>query len=688
VLYLEELAFVGIGRFVDEQIIPISELRNFTELGADNKNTNSSSGSGKTTVFNSLDYLLGINDLPTTVLQSRLTKTGMRVRGKFKWDDVPLEITRSKSGLKIDINSGETVIEGSNALAEEKLDEILGMSRDLFRKILHKRQKEGGFFMDFTPKKTHSFLSDCMKLGEFTKKAKKVDDKITTISENMDQSASELLVAGANLRATQDAMLSLGLPPVKEITKEMILELKEKYDRSGIRFKDVESRIQQAEQEQAKSRPSTNVIPYDGRNRESLESRRKEIEAKSRSLLLEEQDRQTQIRSRISEKSIERSKIVFKIQQGTTAKGNATKLVGEIKQIRDSKCPTCEQAWHTESSKVTEQSKLSELAKHKEAIVESMQAAERQDVLNVELSVLQEQLAPMENHQLSSLNEELLEITKLLAEEKQKEKSWIDSSNYANRILMADFDAKSAALRLQHALEIGQVRGQLDIDRRSFELAVGSLKAYEEASARYEATKNSLKIKEENFTKQKLAAEIAVAGFEKELLLAEEVRKAIKMYVSYSFDGALETIGENATKIIACIPNMRCATIRFEGTKETQDGKIKEEVNAIIDMDGEIGIPIKSLSGGERTAVDLAVDLAVIDFIESKTGKGINIFNLDEPFSGLGSVEIEMVLEVLKNSNTNKKIIIVDHNPEVKQMVHDRIIVVRDGLTSRIEKAA
>src|ERR1019366_775840 len=104
-------------------------------------------------------------------------------------------------------------------------------------------------------------------------------------------------------------------------------------------------------------------------------------------------------------------------------------------------------------------------------------------------------------------------------------------------------------------------------------------------------------------------------------------------------------------------------------------------------MDGEVGIPIKSLSGGERSAVDLSVDLAVIDFIEAKSAKGMNIFILDEPFTGLGTVEIEMALEVLKNSNTNKKIIIVDHNPEVKQMVQDKIVVVRNGLTSSIERS-
>jgi DNA repair exonuclease SbcCD ATPase subunit len=165
---------------------------------------------------------------------------------------------------------------------------------------------------------------------------------------------------------------------------------------------------------------------------------------------------------------------------------------------------------------------------------------------------------------------------------------------------------------------------------------------------------------------------------------ALETKRAIKTYVSFSFNEALDAIGDKATKIIRCIPNTKNATIEFEGTKETQKGTVKEEVNAVISVDGELGVPIKSLSGGERSSTDLAVDLAVIDYIESKTGKGLNLFILDEPFTGLGTVEIEMALEVLKNANINKKLFIVDHNAEVKQMVQDRLIVVRDGLTSKV----
>ena len=128
------------------------------------------------------------------------------------------------------------------------------------------------------------------------------------------------------------------------------------------------------------------------------------------------------------------------------------------------------------------------------------------------------------------------------------------------------------------------------------------------------------------------------------------------------------------------------STVRLVGTKETKDGKVKEEVNAVIDSDGEESIPMKSFSGGEESAIDLAVDLAVIDFVENRANKGIDIFILDEPFTGLDSVNIEQILEVLKNANINKKLMIVDHNPIIAEFMSDKIKVVRTGATSVIEQ--
>ena len=149
----------------------------------------------------------------------------------------------------------------------------------------------------------------------------------------------------------------------------------------------------------------------------------------------------------------------------------------------------------------------------------------------------------------------------------------------------------------------------------------------------------------------------------------------IKTYTLQIFQETLENIGETATEILGHLHNMSNASIYFEGCKETKSGSIKDEVNAVISKDGSCNVPIKTLSGGERTVVDLAVDLAVIDVIENKAGKGANFFIIDEPFDGLDSEGKEQYLELLQTLNSNKQIILVDHSSELKQMISDVITI-------------
>jgi ABC-type multidrug transport system ATPase subunit len=101
-------------------------------------------------------------------------------------------------------------------------------------------------------------------------------------------------------------------------------------------------------------------------------------------------------------------------------------------------------------------------------------------------------------------------------------------------------------------------------------------------------------------------------------------------------------------------------------------------------MDGEIGISLKSISGGEGSSADLAVDLSVVKFIGEQTGKGINVMLLDEFTNGLDTVCIQDTIEMLKNFSIDKKLLLIEHNPIVAQSFENKITVVRDGLTSKI----
>lgn len=681
-LELLELMFKNIGRFVDEQTILFSQVGDFVQVDALNKNTGGSSGSGKTTVFNALDYLLGLNDTPATVLQSRFTKEKLAVTGKFLYQGKPLTITRAAGKIRVEIDGDVT--EGNNALAEEKVDTILGMPRTLFRKILHKRQKEGGFFIDMTASEKHDFLTDALNLSEIRKKSQKIDDSIKFLLSTKTKYQNELANYKAGLDATLEAILALGLPPVQDMHNQAIIDLKTKADLADTAAKAVIAKHGIERQALQAERPSVEQTPFDRTLWDQYDAERKTFERQLSDLLQAEKDRVQSVKNEIVKHNTELQSVTYKLAQAGAAKDEAVKIAEQIKKIRACECPTCAQIWNTPEAKAQEQKLMTQLGGLKEIITSATTYKARQAELYATIEGLKPLLQSVAHPDILNINEAISNRSSLILAEKAKYDAHTKSQNSIASTAMQGFYDKEQLLANRHRVELEQAHGSYDVNRRALDIAVSKLKAYEEAKARHDQTANALNKKQEDLTKSILECNLKFETTLKELVLAEEAKKAIKMYISYSFDGALEEISAKATEIIRCIPNMSNATIQFEGTKETKEGKVKEEVNAIIGMDGEIGVPIKSLSGGERSAVDLAVDLAVIDFIESKSAKGMNVFILDEPFTGLGTVEIEMALEVLKNSNTNKKIIIVDHNPEVKQMVQSRIVVEREGTTSKL----
>jgi DNA repair exonuclease SbcCD ATPase subunit len=339
-----------------------------------------------------------------------------------------------------------------------------------------------------------------------------------------------------------------------------------------------------------------------------------------------------------------------------------------------------------EKSKQTEADNIEKLRNFKGMIVEGDHAKESLKSLKQKIEDITPYTQVMVTDEVKALENRYSELMEKISEERNREVNFNQATFYLNNVVLKDFSEKQKELRNRHVIEQEQARGQANLDRMVYETAENSFKTYEESKARYDEILVSL-------TEQKTNTAFRIGNLletNKELslklLYTEEAKRALKSFTSCSFDDALSEISDMATRIIRNIPNMANSTIQLEGVKETKEGKLKEEVNAVISSDGEIGIPIKSLSGGERSAVDLAIDLAIINMLEQRTGRGANIFILDEPFTGLDSVSIEMTLEMLKNSNINKKLILVDHNPEVKQMIDDKITVIRDGSSSRIEQ--
>src|SRR5690606_34259781 len=121
-IVLHNYSFQNIRSFTTKQTINLDERSKLIQIDGENKNTGGSSGSGKSTALIAIDYLFGLSDLPSTVLQSWLTKDEMVVEAHLTINKTKTFIRRSKKkGLLLQY--GEAEFQGS--LAEEKLQEII-----------------------------------------------------------------------------------------------------------------------------------------------------------------------------------------------------------------------------------------------------------------------------------------------------------------------------------------------------------------------------------------------------------------------------------------------------------------------------------------------------------------------------------------------------------------------------------
>lgn len=725
----KKLKFKSVGRFVDEQTLDFTTLGSFIQVDAKNNNTGGSSGSGKTTLFRVLEYNLGLNDLSTSLLQSRLTKDAIATLGEYDWDGTPVIIERNKSKLSITI--GDQVITGSSKITEEKLDEILGMPRDLFRKILHKRQGEGGFFLDMGPSDVHKFLTSCLKLEEEQKKITKLDEilKSRFVQENNVKSEVESNKTG--LEASKNALGSLGECPKPSFNADYIETLKLAHTAASDLYSASKLEYETEKAELEKSRPTVSVSPFDRSAIEYSESALKEITKKTSALEAAELSRQSEVKNKISSIQVEisnlqkneqsrqsdaRSKVAANrlevnkasniANQGDQAKEAAKRLAIELNKIRTAICPTCEQGWLTDSIKIKETEMLKTLEGYRRTVLAAAEALKTVAKLNEEYAALISESTPKALPEIDALDAKINELkinssprnipeiqelknqyvseNKQLEFFRQQEKEHQAKENVKNQDILVEFAKKQSALSHKHE---AKVRSLWDLERKSltdYEMALVKQNLFKEESDRYLCSLDK-------FNKQIGHYEMVVgqktselASIQEELEILEESKKAIKSHLSCSFDDALESIGDKATRLIRLIPNMSNATIQFEGLKETGTGKIKEEVTCLVSMDGEIGVPLKSLSGGERSSCDMCVDLSIIKFIEETTSKGIGMYIIDEGFNGLDTTCIQDALEMLREYSVDKKLFLVEHNPIVSESIENRILVVRDGLTSKI----
>jgi DNA repair exonuclease SbcCD ATPase subunit len=671
------------------QTIDFSVKQKLLQFDGKNENTGGSSGSGKSTVFNALDLLLGVSDLPISSLQSRLTKSGYYVSGDFEIDGVPVTITRSKKDGLIVKTPSET-IEGNVKLGEEKIDQLIKIPRKIFGKMIHKRQKSQGFFLTMTAKESYRFLIDCLDLHEWDEKADKIGEDTKLKEQQLKALEVGIEADSGNIESLKSVLNGIVKPASididnynnnSEIQEAVISSCCERITQLNMDMKKDVLAIETERDSKLPPMPEIDqAFELTSLQNELVKITQEEALKKSEVDLSSIDAKIKSINSKVTEVS-------YKERDVKAIAFEITELKQQKTHIEEATCPTCSQEWKGDTAEfklktldTSIKEKTKQILEHKalldnlprlQQLVEQLEEDKRQANLKLQdistiyallRSEISNKINNLENIKKQAITEWTNKKLEITLEYKQK---ILDSEkNFMNLIGVAQ-EAKQMAQNILKDIQ------------NTVASYNASLSTYEKSSA---STVQLIEIK----TKDIKNKQNILASLRREVIVATESQRLIKSYTMQVFQDTLNMIGSLSTEILNAVPTMTNATVFFDNCRETKQGRLKDEINCIINLDGENDISIKTLSGGEGTAVELAVDLAVVEILESQTGVGASWLVLDEPMNGMDDLGCEAFVEVVKQIGLKKQVIIVEHRDSVKELMEETITIKRSGEKSEI----
>jgi DNA repair exonuclease SbcCD ATPase subunit len=151
---------------------------------------------------------------------------------------------------------------------------------------------------------------------------------------------------------------------------------------------------------------------------------------------------------------------------------------------------------------------------------------------------------------------------------------------------------------------------------------------------------------------------------------------------AYIMDSVVDTFNSKVGEYVSATwPN---ATYSLQAFKENKDKSVKAKFSESLVIDGK-NCSIGSISGGELTALSLAVDFALFDTVSSMFGIDCNIMIFDEPFTGVDNLGKEVIMETIRKMSESRQVFVVDHGAEIKA-IFDNVINIekRNGTSSLV----
>lgn len=665
---IKGIKFKAFRSFRDQQSLEDLPDHGLYGIKGFNNNTGGSSGSGKTSFHIPITYAFGIAPYSATELQSWDTEEKMQVELHLDTYKGPAILKRGKE-FSLTLNG--IPVQGSAKAVEQAIRDLIGMDPELLEALTFRKQQSRGRFLSMTDSVKKEFLSKLLGL-----------EQIEPLIAEAIKKANNSQIEAAQNKGMVDVMLPDLIEPQEptlDSTKTIQNTITFLNDAITSKTVTVSSLSNEIALVQSKLGPIRNRVFTDTETTSSELDRLQKLldscnqHCKNKDLELAEKAKVIKEEISFQEKGLASIQKEANKLSGFEAKRD--QLTALIAGLESQKCPTCDQSWLTKEdllNKAKEDLRIVNIG-----IEASTYAKNAISSTTSQLQELKTSLATMNNQ-----NEDLIKLKEIKTELLQKieaEKSRIKESNYQKTIAFSQLKEK----------EIKEIERELDptlekyntlkraISELSNELRVSHselaniekmnklhLQNYEDAKSRYNDLKRRIDIHQALYEKaDKLYKEEA------------DFAALLKSFLGAIFEEVLVEIANETNEMLRHIPNVATTVIQFSTENVTGKGTIRQEIKPVVLKNG-VQVPLLSgLSGGQLTAVDLAVDLAIGKVAGRRVGITPNWLVLDECLDGLGVVEKESCLELLKLASRDRFIMVIDHASEAKE-AFDRFILI------------
>ncbi len=570
-----------------------------------NKTTTGSSGSGKTNFHYAISYALGYCPVPSTQLQSWLTKDPMQVEMGLS---TPAGKVVIKRGEETSINIDGARFEGAK-IVESKLREIIGLPVNLIEALTFRQQKMPGRFLSMTDGEKKDFL--CTLLG-----LEDIENQIELANKKASESLKEW-TEYSTISSTLRSQISIPKVPVLKNTNDLQDKARELSQYYSQYIKDLD-----------RLKPKAVVAPEAAKlivMRDDLLSTSNSISVHIESLRLFAKELDFKITPLLSE---------IKNRQENIRELEKVRLA--IRAIEEAVCPTCNQQVLNEENLAT--LKISE----KKALdYESQQASIQNTLNNIYIQ--------KESH-MGSIRDFLVQLNEIGAKIR-------GLSQKINDVQMV-FDAGSRE-------EYNEMKSIKESAEDEIDDIIRQIQEIDKNNSFLQNT-YALESNRHNELMEHIS-KVEARGANSSRIMNEESDLAamLKGFLGAIFAEVLVEIASETNDMLKQLPNVASTTIQFDTEVVSQKGKTRQEIRPVFYKNGE-SVSIQSgLSGGQFTSVELAVDLAIGKIIGQRTGLSLNWLILDESFEGHDVPVKEACLELLKNAAKDKLIFVIDHATEV-----------------------